>query len=155
AKASSRPRQLFRPADARQKRRGLSGRSRRPCRRIASPGVIAPNTRKEATAAGGTVNDPEFERWLEQHQGYFPGVETWLSKLSETRRDSVLGVWRKTLRAVSIDDAERASSRMFEADHVDRVYERHPSTIRRIAGEISTRRGGTPQPSACNYCHGE
>lgn len=75
----------------------------------------------------------EFNQWLDHHRAYFPGLDSWLSKLPD--RQATLRAWANLLDDTPLKFAREASDRMAADDTVP-VYERHASRIRKLASEL-------------------
>lgn len=82
----------------------------------------------------------EFFGWFEHHTACFPGVETWLDKVTSAGdnpplRSKVLAVWGSILAEVDLDAAKRASLRMAAGEIEEpKGYDRHPGAIRKECG---------------------
>lgn len=89
----------------------------------------------------------EFDDWFEYHSACFPGVQTWLGKLTDRDQAGVLSAWFRALRLCDLVDAKAASDHLFRsAEGGPRVYERHPSAVRDLAFDLKRARQAPPDP---------
>lgn len=79
------------------------------------------------------MTPPEFDKWLNQHQAFFPGLRAWFEKMDSHELQAVLGAWRSVLAGVPIADAIAASESLYEQSEQPRSYERHAAVVKSLA----------------------
>ena len=76
----------------------------------------------------------EFDTWFEEHTACFTGIHSWLAKVPEKERDTVIRMWRRALAYVDLDDAREATVKLFSGEaERPRSFDDHPSCVRRLA----------------------
>lgn len=84
------------------------------------------------------MNDGEFQTWYRRHVANYPGIQSWLARLSDSsggvavQGADVLAAWHRILRTCELSDAIDASDRM-AVEAFDAPYEKHPAEVRRRA----------------------
>lgn len=103
------------------------------------------------------MNTSDFQTWLAEHDGYFPGVDAWVGK----QRDRTTEIWQETLGFVSLKAAKAASRAMYEDEELrPKGWGDHAVAVRRLAISFSAKVIDAPVEKyvgghrvyACHHC---
>lgn len=103
------------------------------------------------------MNDPEFDEWYREHCLCFPGLIGWMKKFNDEFRKGIIRKWKKILFKVDVKSAILASEEMGSREDLQKIaryYEKHPATIRRVAGQLSSS-GASSHKKPEKYVDGE
>ena len=88
------------------------------------------------------MTDGEFKLWLDEHLSVFPSIRSWLTDL-KAGSQPVLQSWRKALRKVALEDAQRATRAMISGEEqAPEAYEKEltAAKVAAVASQYASQR---------------